>query len=60
MNRGRPTTTRRGRSAGGSEIRAWVSADEKVRIMLLAKAAGLTLPEYVRRRALEEVSHDRP
>lgn len=60
MKRGRPVTTRRGRAAGGSEVRAWVNAEELAQIREAAGAAGLTVPEFLRRRALMEVGDDRP
>jgi hypothetical protein len=54
--RGRPTTTARGRNAGGKEARAWLSADEYAALTARAEAAGLTLGEFVRRLMLATVA----
>ena len=54
--RGRPTTTARGRNAGGKEARAWLSADEYAALTARAEAAGLTVGEFVRRLLLATVA----
>ena len=48
MTRGPKPTTRRGRKAGARELRAWLSADEYARWIVAAKAAGMTLGDFVR------------
>lgn len=48
MSRGPQPTTRRGRAAGARQLRAWVSAEEYARWEAAARAAGLTLGDYVR------------
>lgn len=48
MTRGPKPTTLRGRKSGARELRAWLSADEYARWLAAAKAAGMTLGDYVR------------
>ena len=54
MKPGPKPSTLRGRAAGGTEIRAWVSTEEARIIEANARRAGLSVPDYVRACALAE------
>lgn len=50
---GRPVTTQRGRTAGGREARAWLSAAEFAQLAAMATSRGVTVPALVRALLLE-------
>jgi len=54
--KGRPRTTGRGRTAGGREARAWLSADEHTAAVAAAKGQGVTLGEFLRALVLDAVA----
>jgi len=51
---GRPVTTQRGRTAGGKEARAWLSAAEFAQLAAMATSRGVTVPALVRDLLLRE------